>query len=860
MQKISLVCLSILLVFLIFTSCEKQENGESTDKRVMATFQSLDSPTRAIATEWENGDLIGIFCVAPGEKLGINNFASNKCYQYHAASKEFRPFSSEDEIYFGRNCDFTFFAYYPYRSDVSDPTSFTHTVGNSQLSAVDFRKADLITGKSSVVNSNGTVMMDFYHIMAMVQLDWNANTTHTSVKTLSALFRNKATVNLSAAVESQVTTIGEPTEITMYRNSGNDNKAQYAVRLPGTIISPNQEILVPKGVSGEKLSDPLRYSGREAMPLSPGKKYDLSGTVFEITASTANGTFATGYGGGMFFKGRKCILKVDGSNISKPNSKFVGFYEVGNDGGLTRIIDESITVSPVNQPTHAEYQFTVTGNRNIKAVFTDEFSDWVADEVKPVPDEGITVEKQEGGFVSADGIMKADGKDITIKPEGGTFKLTASAIREIRLNGVVIDHERMPNLTIRNNATVGGFNWTAPAFSANPNSDLNMDGTIKGERKTTMAIIGPDGKDITSKNGGLVKVKQLAGTWINKWSIHYTLSDNPIAATGGTATIKCYAVNERSLAGIVDKKYNVYVAPDVSIDNNVFLKSSIIEDGTNKWKLTVSASNNTTTSVRSASVTLQYQTAKETVGVTQTAGKITSNVYGPWLTKSVSASVSPVTVAANGGNFVYSAIAKQVRDVTPVWNGVVGSGTAISGGDSRETNVSAVWTKVDGVATINSNGTGSYSNNESTSRLISNAYATYDGVNSVRIPVYQEAGAKVYSKPVITMTANKGIDKTRPLTSAAGDRSILTYSVSVRCSWNGIGADNLETYYPTITGSAEGFVRIETEAGKSRVSTEANNGKERSVVYTANFTIGGQTAEPVTVTIWQARAWNVDIP
>ena len=70
----------------------------------------------------------------------------------------------------------------------------------------------------------------------------------------------------------------------------------------------------------------------------------------------------------------------------------------------------------------------------------------------------------------------------------------------------------------------------------------------------------------------------------------------------------------------------------------------------------------------------------------------------------------------------------------------------------------------------------------------------------------------------------------------------------------------METYYPTITGNAEGFVRIETETGKSRVSTEANNGKERSVVYTANFTIGGQTAEPVSVTIWQARAWNVDIP
>ena len=119
---------------------------------------------------------------------------------------------------------------------------------------------------------------------------------------------------------------------------------------------------------------------------------------------------------------------------------------------------------------------------------------------------------------------------------------------------------------------------------------------------------------------------------------------------------------------------------------------------------------------------------------------------------------------------------------------------------------------------------------------------------------------KVYSKPVITMTANKGTDKTRPLTSAAGDRSILTYSVSVRCSWNGVGASNLETYYPTITGNAEGFVRTETETGKSRVSTEANNGKERSVVYTANFTIGGQTAEPVSVTIWQARAWNVDIP
>lgn len=858
MRKLSLLYLSMLLALISFASCDNDEGNASADQSVLATFRDVGVQTRAVGATWEDGDRIGIFCVAPDKTLGTGNFADNKCYRYNASLQKFQPETAADEIYFGRNQGFSFYAYYPYRSDITNPTSFTHSVGTSQKALADHRKADLVTGRSAEVNIDGTVMMDFFHAMTMVELDWSAKNTPTAVKTIGALFPNTAVVNLASPVGAQVTTTGSKTEIAMYRESGDDNKAHYVAFIPTTSVAPDQEIFLPRNAGGDKTSDGLRYSGSNTVTLESGKKYNLSATLFEVTATVADGAFENGFSGGMFFRGRECTLKVNRTDNTNAGCKFVGFYEVADDGKLALISDPGISSSDA----HAEYKFTVDANRRIKAVFTHEYSDWVANNVEPVPSGSvpgnITVTNQGGGSVSPDGIMRADGKNVTIRPEGGVFTVTASAMREVRLNGTVINHEYADNLTIRNNSSVGGFTWSPPSFSATANTDLDASGGIKGERRTTMTVVGPDGKDITAANGGVINVNQLAGAWVNNWSISYTLTGSPIAASGGTATVTCYAVNKRSLAGVTDNKFTVYAAPSSSSSNSTFTKSAITANGATNWKFTVSAPNNTTESARSTSITLSHESATVNFDISQAKGSITSYTYGPWKTSSVTGSVSPSTVAASGGNFTYSAVAKQVRDKTPVWNGVAGSGTTIANGDSQTINVSASWTKVDGAATINSNGTGSYGNNESGSARTSNAKATYGGVSSPNVPVYQSAGNKVYSKPVITFKGDEGTNIDDALSSSANEKCILTYSVSVSYQWNGSGTSYSETYYPTISGSATGFVRTETAQGKSSVITEANYGDARSVTYTATFSISGQTANPVSVTIYQKRAWNVD--
>lgn len=727
----------MLFALFFLASCEKDGDESQPGETILATFSEADLPTRAIGGTWEDGDLLGIYCVMPSQSLGQSNFADNKCYRYNAASRKFEPATPGDEIYFGRNESFTFFGYYPYRADITNPTAITHTVGASQQSLADHRRADLITGRSTKVSIDGTVIMDFFHAMTMIELDWTARDTPTPVATVGGLFRNTATVNLAAPVGSQVATTGEVGSITMYRNSGDNNAAQYIAFVPTTTITPNQELFNPYDASGNKVSESLRYSGSNPLTILPGNKYNLTATLFEVTASVTDGSFEANCGGGMFFRDRQCILRANRTDASNPNCKFVGFYEVGNTGLLTLITDPGIT----STDAHAEFSFIVNRNRNIKAVFTHEYSDWVANQITPVPGGStpgnVTVTNQPGGSVSPDGVMQADGKNIVIRSEGGQFSLTASAIREVRLGGVVINHEYANNLTIRNNASVGGLSWVPPTFSATTNTDLNADGSIRGERHTTLTIIGPDGKDITAHNGGVVDVRQLAASWVNRWSIVYSVSGNPIPTTGGTATVNCYAVNNRTLAGVSNPSFVQYAAPSASSDNSVFTKSGTSANGANNWMFTVSIGENQS-SERGTNVVISHEGATE------------------------------------------------------------------------------------------------------------------------RFRVTQAGGVKVYKKPVITFTANNGTDPKDALTSQDNQKSVLSYSVSVSYQWNGVGAVYNETYYPTISGSATGFIRSIISEGTSMVSTEKNYGDQRSVTYTASFSIGGQAADPISVTIYQARAWNVE--
>lgn len=301
----------------------------------------------------------------------------------------------------------------------------------------------------------------------------------------------------------------------------------------------------------------------------------------------------------------------------------------------------------------------------------------------------------------------------------------------------MINHEYANNLVIRNNTPIGGVSWMPPTFVATTNVDFNPDGSVRGERHTTLTIIGPDGRDISAVNGGVVDVRQLAASWVDHWSIVYSVSGNPIPTTGGLATINCYAINKRTLAGITDQSFIQYAAPSVSSDNAVFAKSATSANGTNNWMLTISAGENQSTE-RSTNIVISHEGATETFRITQAAG------------------------------------------------------------------------------------------------------------------------VKVYSKPVITFRASKGTNSAFPLSSAANELSNLTYQVSVSYQWNGIGAVYNETYYPTISGSAIGFNRNIISDGSSMVLTEKNYGDQRSITYTATFEIGGQTADPVSVTIYQARAWNVE--
>ncbi|NDV80597.1 fimbrillin family protein [Bacteroides sp. 51] len=149
---------SIIVGGILITGCNEKE--DATDSTRVQARISAGIQTRAIDTNWEKNDRIGLHIF----KTGTNDFAYNRYnYQYYTpeGSSYFNP-NGDDIIYYpldGSSIDFI--GYYPYdatmteacvcKADVSDQTS---------LSGIDLMTSERFTGAN---RSTPDVTIKFHH-------------------------------------------------------------------------------------------------------------------------------------------------------------------------------------------------------------------------------------------------------------------------------------------------------------------------------------------------------------------------------------------------------------------------------------------------------------------------------------------------------------------------------------------------------------------------------------------------------------------------------------------------------------------------------------------------------------------------
>ena len=129
-----------------------------------------DGMTRATDTQFETGDLVGIYASTNdrGQILPSGNYASNKKYVYNnrrfVPSAEGIPVYTEDNIW-----AVNYYAVYPYRENQT--VSFTFVVNEDQSTHANYTKSDLMIGYNASTTADVMVPLYFRHMLSQVVID-----------------------------------------------------------------------------------------------------------------------------------------------------------------------------------------------------------------------------------------------------------------------------------------------------------------------------------------------------------------------------------------------------------------------------------------------------------------------------------------------------------------------------------------------------------------------------------------------------------------------------------------------------------------------------------------------------------------
>lgn len=219
-----------------------------------------------LKTTFVNEDAIGIFAYKEGETKPAY---TNVKYTYNASKSEW----NSDKAITSDGTKLSYYAYYPYVDDVTDPSQLNITVSADQTGG--FSKDDVLTAQNTTAEAGSeNVTLSFKHAFAMVQVGIKSGLTDDAEATVTLeSIQPTALVN---AKEATAVVSGDVTSIKMQKTSA--DKWEYRAIVPAQEIASGSKLLTI--VAGGK-TYAVTYSSAEGQPVSY-----VAGEVLQITVNS----------------------------------------------------------------------------------------------------------------------------------------------------------------------------------------------------------------------------------------------------------------------------------------------------------------------------------------------------------------------------------------------------------------------------------------------------------------------------------------------------------------------------------------------------------------------------------------------
>ena len=585
----------ILMITALLFACSKEDNNVKVDAGHTVTFSVSQSRSSQYGN-FEDGDAIGVFVYEASSKRV--RYLNSK-YVYNG--KTFVPSSESDNIRVLSGASYNFYVYYPYAVGNDDAASISHTIPD-QSAESGWIDADFLTATYDKPLVDYCVPLNFKHRNSTLQLIVTDGEGIDGAK-----IENIQTQSHYNLLDGSVRYGSSKSTKGMYLYSNESGISTFRITLPEQVIGDSNPISLLK--SGQAV---LKLKAATAVQLEAGKVHDYNlgyKKTVRINDYTVGGTTT---GAGKYALKSTCTVTA----TPKTGHTFVGWF----------VNDQLISAN-------RNYSFPVLEDVTLTPKYKSygEYGAWSYSN------------------------LRLTASPSTIVATGGTSTITAKADRQrtrpVLWNGKATGETDKQTQTGEDVTASCTFSGNATGFTVSGNKVTAQRNTSGSSRSIT----------VTGQYKGMSKavtVTQSSGTTTyGDWVITVSASPETIAAAGGTSTITATAKRDVLLNGTkIDTETRT---PALSGSAPGFTLSG----------KTVTASNNTTASVRSITITATVDGKSKSCTVNQSAGVKSYGEYGVWSYSNLRLTASPSTIVATGGTSTITAKADRQRTRPILWNG-----------------------------------------------------------------------------------------------------------------------------------------------------------------------------------------------
>lgn len=361
----------LFILLLITASCRKELEYTENTEEKGHITFTVDSQSR-VSQEGSFEEGDAIGIFAIEPITGVY-WATNNKYVY--SDGKFKPATADDDIVVTKGTDFDFYVYYPYNSNQRDITNIAHVCTN-QDSKSGWVNSDFMTATYTDAITDYSIPLNFKHRYATVEVHVNKNDGVTAASMKNVKYSSR--FNL---LTGQVSTDDSRTNLNMYCYKANENGSTvFRCTVPVQTLSSTSNYVTLTG------SSTIDVRAESDMVLAAGKIQNYSITYqkhIQITDYLPGGTTT---GSGYYKIGTQCTVTA----TPKSGYEFVGWYE--NNQLLS---------------SNQSYTFEVLSDRTLVPKYRN-YSSWT---------------------------VNISANPTQIKTAGGNSAITASAVRNVYING-----------------------------------------------------------------------------------------------------------------------------------------------------------------------------------------------------------------------------------------------------------------------------------------------------------------------------------------------------------------------------------------------------------------------------------------